>query len=260
MNRLVRIASLIFLVAVPLIAGIPVQSMNESTLGVEYSGLTSGQLLDEDKGESSIISHFFRLQYSPVSLLRFSLGVGSSRLGIESGEVDFCGEPGLAAMGGAALNLPRVHRLVSLTGGVESYYLSSVSGDLRSIAFMHTPFAGLIVHLSPYVDMELGGSYHILDKQIKTDDRILNFRNSEQMRFYGSLTLHDPLSGVYISGGVSSPGDFSDVVRDGSPYRSSAWIQFGIILKQDKEFARTEREIRKYFSSHKQLKERDRRL
>lgn len=255
MNRLIQTVSAVLLAGIPLVAGIPVQDMNSSTLGIEYSGFVSGQLLEEGEGESSVVSHQFRLQYSPAPLVRLSLGVGSSRLGLEDANNNFSGSPGFSAMAGVALHIPKVHQLVSLTGGVESYYLSSVGGDIRSVALLHTPYAGLIVHLGRYADMELGGQYLVLDKQIKVSGETTSYRKPGEARFYGSLTLHDPLSGVYLSGGISASENFSDAWKDGEPYESSVWFQFGIILKQDREFERTEQEIRRYFPNYEKLKE-----
>lgn len=260
MNRLIQTVSAVLLAGIPLAAGIPVQNMNSSTLGIEYSGFVSGQFLEEDEVESSIVSHMFRLQYSPAPLVRFSLGVGSSRLGLENVNTDFSGNPGISVMAGAAFHIPKVHELVSLTGGVESYYLSSAGGEMRSVALLHTPFAGLIVHLGRYTDLELGGEYLILDKQIKISDATTSYRNPGDVRFYGSLTLHDPLSGVYLSGGVSASESLSDAWKESGPYESSVWFQFGIILKQDREFERTEQEIRRYFPNYEKLKEKQEKM
>ncbi len=261
MNRLLQSLSIVLCTTLPLSAVIPVQDMGSNSLGVEYSGTASGQLLLEDQSEASYILHLFQIQYSPVTLLRLSLGAGSSRLGFKDSLFEFKGDPGVSASAGAAFYIPKFQKMLSLTAGVESYYVSSQNVNYSSVGLLHSPFAGLIVHLNNYVDLELGGSYYLYDFQLKNSStKVSSNRTFEQTRFYSSLTLHDPESGVYLSGGMNTAGALSQSWKDGEPYKSSVWLQFGIILKQDREFQETEREIRRFFPGYQQLKNRQEKM
>ena len=243
MNRTVQALSLTLLLYLPLAAGIPIQSMTPSTLGIEYAGLASGQLLSDDSSHTSLMAHYFRLQYSPFRYMSFSLGMGSSRFALGSkSSPEFSGNSGFAGSAGVTLYLPRVHELMSLTTGVNSYFFSSSNEQANTLGQLLVPFAGLIVHLKPYVDLELGGMYHTLDGQSKVEKMVVsNYENRQKVRLYSSLTLHDPESGVYVSGGMSSSGDLSNSFKKGAPYQSSVWFQFGILLRQDRNFQKQSR-------------------
>ncbi|MDR0307204.1 MAG: hypothetical protein LBI42_10255 [Chitinispirillales bacterium] len=234
MKKLLTAASLTFLLCVYAQSSVPVQDMSPDALALEYYGLLNGQnTLNDDK--SVLAMHMMRLHYSPAPTLRLSLGVGNSNFYVD--QKVRC-QTGFSLSAGAALFVPNIHPLISLTTGFDSYYVSGSSAEARSVGILNVPYAGVIIHMSEFVDLEIGGSYQFFDLQKRhPDDPAITTSIEEQIRIYSSLTLHDPESGVYLSGGLSSSTNQQKLDRKTFPTNTSVWFQFGIILKQDKETA-----------------------
>ncbi|MCL2689664.1 MAG: hypothetical protein FWE57_07450 [Chitinispirillia bacterium] len=237
MKRLLTGALFTLLVCVYASASIPVQDMSPDALILEYYGILNGQnTTDEER--SMLAAHMLRMHYSPASALRLTIGVGNSNFYVDN---QIRNQKGLSLTAGAALFIPTTHPLISLTTGFDGYYISGSSEQMRSVGLLSVPYAGIIVHVSEFVDFELGGSYQSFDVQRKYPDNTpLSARLEDQARVYSTLTLHDPVSGVYLSGGLSCAASTSRALKDNFPNSASVWFQFGIILKQDKDAAKSD--------------------
>ena len=237
MKKLLIAASLTFLLCVYAGASVPVQDMSPDALALEYYGMLNGQNTFDD--ERSILAiHMLRLHYSPAPTLRLTIGVGNSNFYVDPRVR--C-QTGLSLTAGAALFVPKIHPLISLSAGFDGYYISGSSVDARSVGILSVPYAGVIIHMGEFLDLEVGSSYQFFDLQKRhPDDPALLARIQEQVRIYSTLTLHDPESGVYLSGGLSSSANANTpkVERRTFPSNTSVWFQFGIILKQDREIAK----------------------
>jgi hypothetical protein len=173
-------------------AGVPVQNMTPYSLGVEYHGAINGHPMLYSFDSSAIVSHFARLHYSPSKFFRFSGGIGgasphnNAHYFLGSGysyKID--SKMGLSATGGAALFLPKLLPVLSITAGYDGSYLKYVEEETRiptsiygddhlttpdtafvfgkTMGKMHTPYVGFIFHPNRYVDFEVGGMYKIFD-------------------------------------------------------------------------------------------------
>jgi len=235
MKRLLTGALFTLLVSIYANASIPVQDMSPDALALEYYGTLNGQnTFDDDR--AVLAMHMLRMHYSPSPALRLTIGVGNSNFYIDN---QIRCQKGLSLTAGAALFIPKIHPLVSLTTGFDGYYISGSSDEARAVGLLSVPYAGVIVHVSDFVDLELGGSYSTFDVQKKHSDDTSPFsRIEDQTRIYSTLTLHDPESGVYLSGGLSCAVNSSKSIRESFPNSATVWFQFGIILKQDKESAK----------------------
>jgi len=232
MKRLLTGALFTLLISIYANASIPVQDMSPDALALEYYGTLNGQsTFDDDR--SVLAMHMFRMHYSPSPALRLSLGVGSSNFYIDN---VVRAQKGLSLTAGAALIIPKIHPFISLTTGFDGYYISCSGEQTRSVGLLSVPYAGVILHVSEFVDLEVGGSYSAFDVQKKYLDTNSPFSCIEdQARIYSTLTLHDPDNGVYLSGGLSCAANTAKTLRESLTNSATVWFQFGIILKQDKE-------------------------
>ena len=237
MKRLLTGALFTLLVCVYASASVPVQDMSPDALVLEYYGMLNGQsTVDEDR--AILATHMLRMHYSPASSLRLTIGVGNSNFYIDN---QLRCQKGLSLTAGAALFIPTTHPLISLTTGFDGFYISGSSEDSRTAGFLSVPYAGVIVHVSEFVDFEVGGSYQAFDVQRKyPEDLSPSARLEDHARIYSTLTLHDPESGVYLSGGLSCAANPPKTIRETFPNNATVWFQFGIILKQDKEAAKSD--------------------
>jgi len=232
MKRLLTGALFTLLVSIYANASVPVQDMSPDALALEYHGTLNGQnTFDDDR--SVLAMHMFRMHYSPAPTLRLTIGVGNSNFYIDN---QIRCQKGVSLTAGAALFIPKIHPLISFTTGFDGYYISGGSGEeARSVGLLSVPYAGIIVHVSEFVDLEVGGSYSTFDIQKKYSDDTSPFsRIEDQARLYSTLTLHDPESGVYLSGGMSCIANSPRTLKDSFANSASVWFQFGIILKQEK--------------------------
>jgi len=229
MKRLLTGALFTLLVCFYANASIPVQDMSPDALVLEYYGMFNGQsTADEDR--SVLAAHMLRMHYSPAPALRLTIGVGNSNYYIDN---QMRCEKGVSLTAGAALFIPTVHPLIALTTGFDCYYISGSNDQARSVGLLNVPYAGIIVHVSEFVDFEIGGSYQTFDLKRKyPEDASPLARIEDQARIYSTLTLHDPESGVYLSGGISCAATQQKALRESLPSSASIWFQFGIILKQ----------------------------
>ena len=167
---------------------VPAHNMTPYSLGIEYYGALHGHPVLYNFDTSSIASHFLRLHYSPCRFIRFSGGIGGASP--QNNTHNIHGTPhkidskmGLSATGGAALVLPKLIPVLSITAGYEGMFLRYTEEETRipiipygsdlpldsvfifgkTVGKMHTPYIGLILHPNRFVDFEIGGMYKIFD-------------------------------------------------------------------------------------------------
>jgi len=255
-------------------AGVPVQNMTPFSLGLEYHGTITGHPTLYNFDSSSFVSHFARLHYSPFKFLRLSGGIGGSHA-YNSANNPMGDNPkgrdnktGFSATGGAALFLPKLLPVLSITAGYDGSYLKYGEEDTlyilnnnrdtvlinfnsygKTIGKLHAPYAGLIFHPNRFMDVEIGGMYKIFEvTKTRTNNdwtwvddstRILagSVTNSvgeqiKEMRIYGSVTLHEPRSGAYLSAGASAAPKIKSENRTNNYLtRSSMWLSIGAIIR-----------------------------
>jgi hypothetical protein len=231
MKRLLTGALFTLLVCVYASASIPVQDMSPDALALEYHGMLNTQnTTDEDR--SVLATHMLKMHYSPAPTLRLTIGVGNSTFFIDN---QIRTQKGLSLTAGTALFIPTISPLVSITAGYDAYYISNSSEETRTTGLLSVPYAGIILRMSEFVDFEIGGSYQTFNMQKKYPDDFSTLPGiEEQGRLYSTLTLHDPETGVYLSGGMSCAANTLRSFRDSFPSNTTVWFQFGIILKQEK--------------------------
>ncbi|MDR0305826.1 MAG: hypothetical protein LBI42_03200 [Chitinispirillales bacterium] len=178
--------------------GVPPQNMTSNSVAVEYNVMMIGHpdLYNFDAAlpikpdgssqpewfnfrGSSLVSHMARLHYSPVRFIRFSAGIGGSHAYSDPKITGV--DISLSATGGAALYLPKLLSVLSLTAGYDGYYLKyseldtlhwNQGGDIKDSKYyqtkdgrtsgtMHVPYASLILHPSHFVDIEIGARYNV---------------------------------------------------------------------------------------------------
>jgi len=155
----------------------------------------------------------------------------------------------------------------------------------------HTPYIGLIFHPNRFVDFEIGGMYKIFDMKknrnynfwgweymfdtdengvmTKTDStwayQRTNVRNSteaqfndikkiEEARIYGSMTISEPRSGVYLNIGASAAPSVDKEYKTNSWLtRSSVWVSAGAMIRDPRYGKKSKGE---FSNSYIELKQR----
>jgi len=251
-------------------ATVPVQNMSLFSLGAEYYGSLNGHPAMYNFDSTALGAHILRLHYAPIPFFRLSAGVGGSH---QTGDNLKGVKAGVSGTVGAALYTPKLANFLSVTAGYDWFYLKAKLDDRKfltapiinedgeitdeffafealtlkdkSTAQMHVPYAGLIIHLGKYADLEAGGQYRIfdLDRKRTVLERDQNYKVtnedfrdtselSKQIRIYGNLTLHERESGAYVSGGVSYAPIKDDDFKDKNLWvKFSAHAQIGIIMR-----------------------------
>ena len=207
-------------------AGVPTQNMNPFALAMEYHAVGNGHPHLYNVDSSTFVSHFARLHYSPCRFVRLSGGIGGTHPQTMAHSLNT--DAGFSGTAGAALFLPKLLPVLSLTGGYDGWYLKyNVEDEGRARGYLHTPYLGLILHPNRFVDFEIGGMYRIFEvKRAGSNEQV------EEFQIYGSVTLNDFESGAYLSAGLSSTPFVKDEYKTNTWFsRSSIWLSIGLIMK-----------------------------
>lgn len=279
-------------------AGVPVHNMTPYSLGVEYNVMINGHPDLYYFDGSSFVTHLGKLHYSPFKFIRLSAGIGGThpyaQNRTETGfTVNDGAHMGFSATGGAALFLPKILPVLSLTAGYDGSYLKFTETDTlysgddgdsfyysfnkigKTIGKLHVPYAGLTFHPSRYLDFEIGGLYRIFDVRktlnvYDSDDDgnivdVHTFSTDERLKefhVYTSLTVHEPESGAYLSVGASAAPTVKSKYKDYEKEfktkswltRSSIWLSIGVILRDPRYHGKNTNEG--FSDSYVELKQR----
>ena len=229
-----KITILGLLAAALCVAGAPSQDFSINSFGLEYNGVLCGQYITEKNVPSYQQVQTVNFLYAPVQYVLFSAGIGAAKMSIDSASgMQFVGNYGFSPSCGLSLFTPFfLNKIVRMSGGVSVLFLNSE--DRNNFAYTGTvvsPYLGLIFSAGRGVDISAGYRGHLTSGQLLntlTSDSY-NYSNRNVVRAYGTLTLHSPADGAYLS----VDGDLSPKVTNtwnGGPLEASMGISVGVIL------------------------------
>jgi hypothetical protein len=258
-----KITILGLLAAAFCVAGAPSQDFSINSFGLEYNGVLRGQYITEKNVPSYQQVQTVNFLYAPVQYMLFFAGIGAAKMSIDSASgMQFVGNYGFSPSCGLSLFTPFfLNKIVRMSGGVSVLFLNSE--DRNNFAYTGTvvsPYLGLIFSAGRGVDISAGYRGHLTSGQLLntlTSDSY-NYSNRNVVRAYGTLTLHSPSDGAYIS----VDGDLSTKVTNtwnGGPLEASMGISVGVILhaplrKNDKSVENA------YFPRCKEMREKQKKM
>jgi hypothetical protein len=229
-----KISVLGLLAAALCVAGAPSQEFSINSLGLEYNGVLCGQYITEKNVPSYQQVQTVNFLYAPVQYVLFSAGIGAAKMSIDSASGrQFVGKYGFSPSCGLSLSTPFfLNHTMRVSGGASVLFLNSEDHDRFSYTgLVMNPFLGLIFSAGRGVDISAGYRGHLTSGQLlntQTSDSY-NYSNRNVVRAYGTLTLHSPADGAYLS----VDGDLSPKVTNtwnGGPLEASMGISVGVIL------------------------------
>jgi hypothetical protein len=224
---------LLFFGSSALSAGIPVGCMTSSSIGIEYDGIMSGQIITRANVTSHLNAHYLTIRYTPLRLLLVSLGIGGTRFATDAYDsTRFTGNAGISMNGGIALYSPDFFSLLRITGGIEGYALNSSKDGYRYTAGLANPYLGLIVLAGTLVDIQIGVKGHLVYGKMSAPgvDDGRTFGNTTYPRGFGSITLHSVNSGAYATLGLDASQKLDRDWSDG-PREAALSLQVGYIIR-----------------------------
>ncbi|MGA2507147.1 MAG: hypothetical protein ABSF80_06705 [Chitinispirillaceae bacterium] len=229
-------------------AGIPVQDMSSTSLGIDYSGMWRGERITSANVPGHESVHLINVRYSPNPYCLFSIGFGGANFRVDtSRQVQFKGTFNFSPSVGANFYTPFFARhVLRLTAGVKANYLYTRDADksyLYSGPFV-TPGAGIVVSLGEFIDLEAGarGDF-IFGRMQKGSDSPAGFSNKERARAYFTAMLHTPSEGAYLLVDFDASPKVSMDWANG-PAESSIGISVGLILRQEKDKIAQQRKMK----------------
>lgn len=229
-------------------AGIPVQDMSATSIGIDYSGMWRGEKITSANVPGHESVHLVNIRYSPGPCFLFSVGFGGAAFTVDTcRQSQFKGTFNFSPSLGVNLYTPYfVRHALRVTAGVKANYLYTRDTDksyLYSGPFV-TPGAGVIVSLGEFIDLEAGarGDF-IFGRMQKGNNSPVNFSNKEQMRAYFTAMLHTPSEGAYLLIDFDASPEVNMDWSNG-PAESSIGISLGLILRQEKDKIAKQRKMK----------------
>lgn len=239
-------------------AQFPVQDMKRSSLGLAYTLGLRGADITEAAVPAHEVIHLISIAYAPLPYAALTAGVGLDRLTVDSyRQTAFKGDYGISPAFGFSLYSPYlVYDLLRVTAGSQFLYLDSDDGrGYRYSGFIGSPFAGIILSPSVFVDVAAGARGHFIDGTMQAPRNAPDqpFSNVETVRGYLSLTLKTPFERAFMNLDADfSPAFDTDWSR--GPRESSIGFSFGAVLGW-KGRTKPPEQKPKYFPSYSEMKE-----
>ena len=222
-------------------AGVPVQDLSLTSLGLDYTGMWRGEQITLKAVAAHENVQLLNFRYAPLPYVAVSLGAGVAGYSVDTCDgKQFKGGYGMTPSFGIDLYSPfLLNKLLRVTAGVKGYYLYTKNKDkswLYSGTFVN-PSAGIIFSASDRVDIEVGGrGLYIFGEMGKTDDASSGFSNNETGRGYLTILLHSPSERAYFALDLdASPNISADWTK--GPAEASIGVTLGFIISKKKEKA-----------------------
>lgn len=211
---------------------VPVEDMTRSTIGIEYSGLVSGQTITKAEVASRVQTHYFMMHYSPVSFLLISAGIGGSSFATDIFNLSsFKGKTGFSPTAGLHLVSPELLHNIAVTGGSSVSLINSKNNRFSYTTVFVTPDAGVLFYIGPVFDVSIGVKGQILTGTMKGPSSSSSFSNNNYVRGFLSATLHSSNSGSYATFTFDiSPKSSTDWSY--TPNEASFGVQVGYLIQQ----------------------------
>lgn len=245
-------------------AKMPVQRLLPNTVGVEFTLAERRAAITRALVPTEEDLRMVSVYYAPVPNLALSLGLGGDRFSVEEyQDQSFKGGYGLTPSIGAHLASPVfLDKVVRICADIQALYLNSAddSGFEYRAAVLY-PSAGLLLHFGPWVDLELGARWHVINGTMVSGEGGADspFSNDPYMRGFAALSAVSP-SGVYLRiDFAAAQGAIEDRFKDGLDETSLA-LEIGVLLFKDDRIQKTQERNNKYFPRYGELKEREKEL
>jgi len=220
-------------------AGIPVQDMSSTSVGIDYSGVWRGAEITTLNVPAHESVHHVNVRYAPLPYVLLSAGFGAANISVDTcRQVQFKGSLNFSpALGINVFSPAFLKKTLRVTAGAKAHYLYTKNSD-KSYVYsgpVVVPNAGFIVSLGEYVDLEAGARFMLMFGSMqKGSEDALSFSNGRQKRGYLSVMLHTPSEGVYMMADFDASSGM-DMNWTNGPAESSIGISVGIILRQPKD-------------------------
>ena len=217
----------------PALAAFPTEDMGSTSLGLQYGFAFRGQNITAASVPSHETLHSLTLAYAPIPYLSLEAGVGLDRFDVEANKsVSFQGEYGISPLFGLVFTSPYFALdFVRVAGGYRGLYLNSEDErGFRYSGLISSPFLGVVVSPSGFIDIEAGARAHFIDGAMSGPSASDQpFANEDVLRGYATFTVKSPADGAFLSLDIDlSPSVDSDWA-DG-PREAQVGISFGAIL------------------------------
>jgi hypothetical protein len=258
MRTLKKMTGLFLLISAISAAGAPSQDFSLTSLGLEYNGIIRGQYITEKDVASYQRIQILYLHYAPVQYTLFSAGFGATRMSVApySG-VQFHGNYGFSPSFGLSLFTPFfLYDIMRVSGGAFVLFLNSE--DQSHFVYrgpVLNPYAGLVFSAGHKLDIGVGCRGHLIfGKMVNTKTNgSSDFSNRNMLRAYGSLTLHAPSEGAFLTVDADLSPKTSSAWNDG-PLEASLGFSVGVVLRTSAP--NKEKSIESaYFPAYKEMKE-----
>jgi hypothetical protein len=228
-------------------AGLPVQDMSLTTLGLDYNAMWRGERITNANVGAHENTHFMTLHYSPIKYVALSGGLGVANYIVDTyQQVRFCGSFALAPAFGLDLYSPRFFKeLFRVTAGGKGYYLNSRNSarSFKYQGFFINPCVGLIATVNSTTDIEAGVRGHLIaGRMSEGETNTQDFSNINNIRLYGSVLIHTPAEGIYFIFDFDASPEFSTDWSKG-PEESSIGFSVGCLLRKKEEKSTIKTEI-----------------
>jgi hypothetical protein len=262
-TRTLKIALCITMAVFAVSAKGPVNSMDNNSLGLEYSGTFRGQMITEQNVLSYESIQLMSLYFAPVEYVQISLALGADKFETdEFGGRQFVGNYGFSPGAGLSLFTPGfVENILRVTGSFNFLYLNSKDdAGYRYSGPVLNPSLGLMIHPTGILDIEAGvmGHFIVGTMEYSKDDLSSDFSNDQIVRGYLSLSLISP-NGVWATlSATASPEAGKDWDGATRPVEASVGLSIGVLLFD--EAAGISDDTSRYFPAYKEMKEKQNKM
>lgn len=247
----------------PSFAAFPVEDMGSMSLGLQYGFAFRGQNITAASVPSHETLHSLSLAYAPIPYLSIEAGVGLDRFDVETNKsVGFQGEYGISPLFGLVLTSPYFALdLVRVAGGYRGLYLNSEDErGFRYSGLISSPFLGVAVSPSGFIDIEAGARGHFIDGAMSgpsTSEQA--FANEDVLRGYATFTVKSPADGAFLSLDIDLSPSFDSDWSQG-PREAQVGISFGALLGGRRAKPEPAKDATGRFPSYPEMKETQRKM
>lgn len=240
-------------------AEFPVENMDPQSLGIQYGLGFRGQDITKAAVPSHETMHMLSLAYSPVPYVSMEAGLGIDRYSVDpSNQVSFHGDYGISPAFGLSLYSPALVEILRLTAGDKALFLNSEdSRGYRYSGFISSPFLGLLVAPSGYVDITAGARLLLTDGTMSGPNSAASgsaFANQTALRGYLSVTLKSPLERAFLTLDLDASPNLDSDWSNG-PKEASVGVAFGAMLGWSSHAASSaKRDTSRYFPAYPEMK------
>lgn len=241
-------------------AQFPIQSMGLERLGLGYNLMAAGQNITRQNVPSQQLAHQLAVGYAPIPYAGLILGLGMARFETEPSNTAgaFRGKYGFSPSATLQLATPAWLRgVLRVTADVSLQYLSSDDKqNLNYNAMVVDPAFGLQLSPLGFLDLRLGGRYHIVNGHIDLprSNASSTFSNGTSGRGYFGFLVKTPAEGAFFAVDLDFSPD-TDANWSHGPVEATVRATVGTVLgwrsREPKVVPRNP-----YFPNYKELKDR----